>query len=308
MSDRVLITQPIDPAGLAMLEAENLAVEVWPGPEPMPKSALLDRVRGCAGLISMLTDSVTADVLEAGPLRVVAQHAVGINNIDLDAARSLGVAVAHTPGVLTEATADLTMALILGAARRILESDRLVRSGQWVGWSPTLMRGMELNGAVLGIVGMGRIGAAVARRAEEFGMQVIHHNRSSGMPLQTVLETSDVLTLHCPLTPETHHLIDAAALARMKPGAILINTARGPVVDESALVDALDSGHLGGAGLDVFEQEPVVHPGLLRSERAILLPHIGSATVATRRKMGEMVASDLIRGLTGQPLEHGVSN
>ena len=170
------------------------------------------------------------------------------------------------------------------------------------------MRGMELNGAVLGIVGMGRIGAAVARRAEAFGMQVIHHNRSSGMPLQTVLETSDVLTLHCPLTPETHHLIDAAALARMKPGAILINTARGPVVDESALVDALDSGHLGGAGLDVFEQEPVVHPGLLRSERAILLPHIGSATVATRRKMGEMVASDLIRGLTGQPLEHGVSN
>jgi len=291
---------------MALLNEAGLSVDVWPGPEPIPADALRERVQGCAGLISMLTDPVDADLLSRGPLRVVAQHAVGTNNIDLKAASSQGVRVAHTPGVLTDATADLAFALLLSAARRVVESDHYVRGGHWKGWSPTLMRGMELNGAVLGIVGMGRIGQAVARRAEAFGMKVIHHSRSGGCDLEVLLEESDVVSLHCPLTPQTHHLIGEEAFSRMKSTAILINTARGPVVDEAALVAALENGEIAGAGLDVFEEEPRIHPGLVSNLKAVLLPHIGSATVATRRKMGEMVATDLIRGLRGEALLHEV--
>jgi glyoxylate reductase len=307
MAERILITQPIDDSGQARLEAAGFILDVWPGPEPMPYEVLLERVSGCGGLLSMLTDRIDAAVLDAGPIRVVAQHAVGINNIDLDAVRGRCVGLAHTPGVLTDATADLAMALILSAGRRIVESDRFVRSGQWQGWGPTLMRGLDLNGSVLGIVGMGRIGRAVARRAEAFGMTVVHHNRSSGIALDALLETSDVVSLHCPLTPATRHLIDRAAFARMKSSAILVNTARGPVVDEAALVSALETGEIAGAGLDVFEGEPAIHPGLLKSERAVLLPHIGSATWNTRRVMAEMCADNLIAGLQGQPLPNGVS-
>jgi glyoxylate reductase len=305
MAKRILITQPIDNSGQARLEAAGFDLDVWPGPEPMPHHVLLERAKGCVGILSMLTDKIDASVLDAGPIEVVAQHAVGINNIDLDALRARGVGLAHTPGVLTDATADLAMALMLSAGRRVVESDRFVRSGQWKGWGPTLMRGLDLNGAVLGIVGMGRIGRAVAHRAEAFGMTVVHHNRSGGIELEALLATSDVLSLHCPLTPETRHLIDKAALARMKPSAILINTARGPVVDEAALVDALDTGQIAGAGLDVFEEEPAIHPGLLASERVVLLPHIGSATWNTRRVMAEMCADNLIEGLQGRPLPNG---
>ena len=306
MAERILITQPIDPRGMELLSEAGLSVDVWPGPEPIPPDTLRHRIEGCVGLISMLTDPVDADLLSRAPLRAVAQHAVGTNNIDLQAAAAQGVRVAHTPGVLTEATADLAFALLLSAARRIVESDRYVREGHWKGWSPTLMRGMELNGSVLGIVGMGRIGRSVARRAEAFGMTVIHHSRSGGCSLDELLKESDVVSLHCPLTPQTHHLIGESAFSRMKTTAILINTARGPVVDEAALVTALEKGEIAGAGLDVFEKEPRVHPGLLSSQKAVLLPHIGSATVATRRKMGEMVATDLIRGLRGEPLLHEV--
>ena len=306
MTKRILITQPIDASAMALLETEDLEIDVWPGPAPMPASELRARIRGCAGLISMLTDPVDAALMEAGPLRVVAQHAVGVNNIDLDSADALGVAVAHTPGVLTAATADLAMALLLSAARRIVEGHDLVRSGGWEGWSPTLLCGMELDGATLGVVGMGRIGAAVARRAEAFGMRVIHHNRTSGCGLDMLLAESDVVTLHCPLTPETHHLIDADALAAMKDTAILINTARGPVVDEAALVHALTTGGIAAAGLDVFEEEPRIHPGLVGLSNVVMAPHLGSATVATRRKMGHMVAEDLMRGLRGEPLAHAV--
>lgn len=306
MPKKVLITQPIDAAGLALLESEGLVIDVWPGPEPIDKVSLLARVRGCEGMISMLTDPIDAEVMDAGPLRVVAQHAVGINNIDLDAARSRRVAVAHTPGVLTDATADLAMALILGVARRTVEGDRLVRSGNWKGWSPTLLRGLELRGATLGIVGMGRIGSAVADRAQAFGMKIIHCNRSSGVPLEQLLTESDVVSLHCPLTDATRHMIGEDAFRTMKSTAILINTARGPVVDEDALVAALASGAIAGAGLDVFEREPIVHPGLLETPKALLLPHLGSATVQTRRQMGMMVAEDLIRGLRSEPLHHGV--
>lgn len=306
MPKKVLITQPIDESGMDVLRAAKISVDVWPGPEPIDRSTLLERVSECEGMISMLTDPLDAEVMDAGPLRVIAQHAVGINNIDLDAARQRRIQVGHTPGVLTDATADLTMALLLGVARRTVEGDALVRSGQWKGWSPTLLRGLELRGATLGIVGMGRIGTAVAARASAFGMRVIHHNRSGGVPFDRLIQESDVVSLHCPLTAETRHVIDASVLRSMKSSAILINTARGPVVDEEALVAALEQHEIAGAGLDVFECEPDVHPGLVASPHALLLPHLGSATVQTRRRMGVMVAEDLLRGLRSEPLNNGV--
>lgn len=306
MSNRILITQPIDADGIARLEDAGFHLEVWPGPEPIPHEILLEKVKGCVGLLSMLTDRIDTSVLDAGSLKVIAQHAVGINNIDLDAVAERGIGLAHTPGVLTNATADLAFALILAAGRRIVESDQFVRSGSWQGWAPTLMRGLELDGSVLGIVGMGRIGAALADRARAFGMRVIHHNRSSGVPLDQLLEESDVVSLHCPLTPDTHHLIGEAAFQRMKSTAILINTARGPVVDEPALVHALETEQISGAGLDVFEAEPAVHPGLLQSNKVVLLPHIGSATWRTRKVMADMCARNLIAGLRDQPLPNRV--
>ena len=306
VSHRILITQPIDQDGCDLLTRAGCTVDIWPGPGPIPYKKLLDRVRGCDGLISMLTDQVDAAVLDAGPVRVVAQHAVGINNIDLDALKKRGVALAHTPGVLTDATADLAFSLILAVGRRVVESDLWVRSGEWRGWAPTLMRGIELKGEVLGIVGMGRIGGAVAHRAKAFGMDVIHHNRSSGVPLDQLLQQSDVVSLHCPLTPQTHHLIDEAALKKMKSTAVLINTARGPVVDENALVHALNSGGIRGAGLDVFENEPAIHPGLLQSNRTVLLPHIGSATWQTRKVMAQMCANNILAGLRNEPLPNEV--
>ena len=306
MSNRILITQPIDADGYALLEEAGFTLDIWSGPEPIPYDELKMRIRGCVGLLSMLTDQIDAAVLDAGDLRVIAQHAVGINNIDLQAVHARGIGLAHTPGVLTNATADLAFALILAVGRRIVESDRYVRSGVWRGWAPTLMRGLELNGSVLGIVGKGRIGDALAHRADAFGMQVIHHNRSSGVPLEELLERSDVVSLHCPLTSETHHMIDAEAFQRMKSSAILINTARGPVVDEEALVQALVRGDISGAGLDVFEREPEINPGLLESSKVVMLPHIGSATWRTRKVMAEMCAQNLIAGLQNQPLPNGV--
>ncbi|MCB9542054.1 MAG: D-glycerate dehydrogenase [Myxococcales bacterium] len=299
MTTRVLVTQAIDDAGRAILEAAGFAVDVRAGDAPITREALLDRVRGCAGLISMPTDRIDAAVLDAGPLRVVAQHAVGLDNVDLDAARDRGVVVTNTPDVLTAATADLAMALLLAAARRVVEGDRLLRAGGFHGWRPLLLRGLDLDGARLGVVGLGRIGQAVAARARAFGMTVVHHGRRDGLPLAALLESCDVVSLHCPLTPATRHLIDAAALARMKPGAILVNTARGPVVDEAALVAALESGHLGGAALDVFEGEPAVHPGLLALDNVVLAPHIGSATVGARRRMAVKAAENLVAALTG---------
>jgi glyoxylate reductase len=308
MPDRVLITQPIDDDAMDLLDAGSIPVDVWPGPAPIPRRELLSRVVGCAGLISMLTDPVDAQVMDAGPLRAIAQHAVGVDNIDLQAATERGISVGHTPGVLTDATADLAMTLVLSVARRVLESDDLVRSGDWKGWSPTLMRGMELRGSTMGIIGMGRIGTAVAERARAFGMEIVHHNRTSGVPLDELLRRSDVVSLHCPLTPATRHLIDGRALGLMKTTAILINTARGSVLDEAALVGALDDGAIAGAGLDVFEEEPRVHPGLLATRKAVLLPHIGSATTTTRRRMGRMVVEDIIHGLRGEALNHKVKS
>jgi len=297
---RVLVTQEIDTSGLAILEEAGLEVELRVGPAPIERSELLRRVSGCAGLMPMPTDRVDAAVLEAGPLRVVANHAVGVDNVDLDAARRLGVVVTNTPGVLTDATADLAMALILATARRLVEADRLVRSGGFLGWRPTMLRGMDLRGARLGIVGFGRIGRAVAARAEAFGMEVVFADPEGGIPFSELIATSDVVSLHCPLTPETHHLIDGEVLRAMKPSAILVNTARGPVVDEAALATALAGGWIAGAGLDVLENEPRVHPDLVGLENVVLLPHIGSATHATRRAMAETAARNLAAALRGE--------
>ena len=304
---RVLVTRTIADEGMSILHKAGLEVDLWDHEEPIPTDTLRARLAGCTGVLSMLTDPIDADLLDLGPVRAVAQHAVGVDNIDLSACAARGVQVSHTPGVLTDATADLAMALLLGVGRRTREGDAMVRAGRFLGWAPTMLRGIDLAGARIGIVGWGRIGQAVARRAEAFGMEVVHHSRSSGIELETLLETSDVVSLHCPLTPSTHHLLDARRLALMKRGAILINTSRGPVVDEAALVKALASGALAGAGLDVYEAEPDVHPGLIERDDVLLLPHLGSATWGTRRRMAVMAARDLVAMVRGNAPRHPVA-
>jgi len=297
---RVLVTRDIFPEGLSILMQAGLEVDVLSGAIPLADVALRFRVRGCDAVMTMVTDPVDSDFMAASSLKVIGQHGVGIDNIDLEAARTRGIVVTHTPGVLTDATADFTLALMLGITRRIREGDELVRDGRFHGWHPTMLCGLELAGSRLGIVGLGRIGEAVKRRAEAFGMEVVHHNRSSGIPLDELLATSDVVSLHCPLSESTRHLIDAAALARMKSGAFLINTARGPVVDEAALAKALRSREIAGAALDVFEQEPVVHPELLQCPNVLLAPHLGSATQAARVRMATMAARDIVSVLRGE--------
>lgn len=263
-------------------------------------------------LVSVLADPLTERVFAACPhLQMVAQYAVGVDNIDLDAAQEHGVVVSHTPGVLTDATADQAWALLLAVARHLRAADQYVRDGKFERWETTLLLGMELADKTLGIIGLGRIGQAVARRALGFGMDVLYHNRRRANPtverqtgaryvsLDELLATSDVVSLHCPHNEDSHHLIDATALTRMKDTALLVNTARGAVVDEAALVDALDEGEIAGAGLDVFEDEPEVHPGLLEQERVVVAPHLGSATTRARRRMVEMVV-DSIRAVLNE--------
>jgi glyoxylate reductase len=246
----------------------------------------------------MLTDRVDDELLDAaGPqLRIVADYAVGFDNVDVEACRRRGVVVSNTPDVLTETTAELTIAIVLALLRRVAEGDRLIRRGEeWI-WAPNLMLGHGLPGRTLGLVGRGRIGQAVERLALAHGMEVIHSGRTSGLPLAELLASADIVSLHLPLTAESRHLIDAAALARMKPGAVLVNVSRGPVVDEEALVAALREGTIAGAALDVFEHEPQVHPGLLELENVVLVPHLGSATEETREAMG-MLCVDALRAV-----------
>jgi glyoxylate reductase len=271
---------------------------------PPARSELLARAAGTDGLMLMLTDRVDDELLDAaGPqLRIVADYAVGIDNIDLEACRRRGVVVSNTPDVLTETTAELTIAIILALLRRVAEGDRLIRRGErWI-WAPNLMLGRGLHGRVLGLVGHGRIGQAVERLARAHGMEVIHSSRSSGIPLAELLARADVVSLHLPLTEESRHLIDADALGRMKPDAVLVNVSRGPIVDEEALVAALVAERIAGAALDVFEREPEVHPGLLELENVVLVPHLGSATHETRNAMGmlcvEALRAVLIEGRT----------
>jgi glyoxylate reductase len=269
---------------------------------PPGRKELLRRVAGRDGLMLMLTDRVDDELLDAaGPqLRIVANYAVGVDNVDLEACRRRGVVVSNTPDVLTEATAELTVALMLALGRRVAEGDRLIRRGErWI-WAPNLMLGRGLAGLDLGLVGYGRIGQAVARLAEAHGMRIVHTRRTGGLPLGELLATADVVSLHLPLTDETRHLIDEPALARMQSTAVLVNTSRGPIVDEEALVSVLTAGRIAGAALDVFEHEPDVHPGLLGLENVVLVPHLGSATLETREAMG-MLCVEALRAVL---LEH----
>jgi glyoxylate reductase len=263
------------------------------------RAELLAGVAGCAGVVLMLTDRVDEELLDAaGPdLQVVANYAVGFDNVDLEAATRRGVLVANTPDVLTEATAELTIALLLDVARRVSEGDRIVRSGARWEWSPTFMLGRTLRGRTLGIVGLGRIGREVARLGSALGMEIVF-TRGKGPPFESVelpdlLARSHVVSLHCPLTPETHHLISAAELAAMRPDAILVNTSRGPVVDEEALAEALAAGEIAGAGLDVYEHEPEVPEALRALPNVVLAPHLGSATEETRTAMGMLCVEAL---------------
>ena len=302
---RVYLSRPIPDDLVARLEA--VADVTRPDRDRPPTHAeLLAELPGHDAAVVQLTEPVRGDVLAAAasaapPLRLLAQIAVGLDNVDLEAAAAHDVAVTHTPGVLTDATADLTMALMLAACRRVVEADRFVRAGRWGVWSLDLMTGMELRGATLGILGKGRIGSAVARRAEAFGMRVQHTSRRSGLPLQELLATSDVLSIHAPLTPGTWHLVDRRALFAMKPGSVLVNTSRGGLVDGEAIAGALDDGPLRAVGLDVFEDEPRVPATLLDRDDVVLLPHIGSATVRTRHRMAEMAVEALA---AGRPLPH----
>jgi glyoxylate reductase len=275
----------------------------------MPREDLLARVRGKQALICLLTDRIDTEVLDAGrDLRIVANIAVGYNNIDLAACRARGLVVTNTPDVLTNACADFTWSLILAITRRLGEAERQLRRGDWKGWALDHMLGMELRGKRLGVIGLGRIARAVAEKAPHFGMTVAYTTpRAAELPgaeavsFDRLLATSDVVSIHCPLTPETHHLIDKKALAKMKRSAYLINTARGPVVDEAALAWALSQRLIAGAALDVYEQEPAVHPDLLSLENVMLIPHIASATTETRTAMAALAVSNVLAVLDGRP-------
>jgi glyoxylate reductase len=270
---------------------------------PVSHDELVRRVAGKQALLSMVTDTVDRTLIQAGQdLRVIANVAVGYNNVDVAAARERGIVVTNTPDVLTDATADLTFALILAVTRRLSEGERMLRRGDWKGWAFDQLLGMQLRGRQLGVVGWGRIGRAVAERAAAFGMTIVHTSRSStGMPLDRLLSTSDVVSLHVPLTPNTRHLIGQPELARMKRSAYLINTTRGPVVDEAALAWALKNRLISGAALDVYEREPEVHPDLLPLENVVLAPHLGSATTETRTAMADLAVSNAIAVLEGKP-------
>jgi glyoxylate reductase len=298
---RVFVTRELPGTGLERLPAAGHEVDVWPEPEPPPRDALVERVRDAEGLLCLLTDPIDAELIGSAPeLRAIANYAVGTDNIDLDASTRRGIPVGNTPDVLTETTADLAFALMLAAARRIPEADGYVRAGRWGEWAPDILLGHDIHGATLGIVGYGRIGKAVARRAEGFGMEVIH-----GIPLGELLERSDFVSLHTPLTPETRGLIGAPELERMKRTAILVNTGRGPLVDTAALTGALHAGQIAGAGLDVTDPEPLPpdHP-LLHAPGLVVAPHIGSATHRTREAMVDMAVQNLLAALAGERMPH----
>jgi glyoxylate reductase len=297
----LFVARSLPGSGLDRLRSAH-EVDVWPERLPPPPKELRARCAEAAGLLSLLTDPVDAGLLEACPkLRAVSNYAVGVDNVDLEAATARGLPVGNTPGVLTESTADLALALMLGAARRLVEGETFVRAGEWRTWEPELLLGRDLHGATVGVVGFGRIGQAVARRLEGFGCELLHSGRDAGVPFEELLERSDFVTLHAPLTPETRGLIDDDALRRMKPTAYLVNTARGPMVDTEALIRALSAGEIAGAALDVTDPEPLPgdHP-LLDVPNLLVIPHLGSATHATREKMADMAVDNLLAGVAGE--------
>jgi glyoxylate reductase len=303
----VLLTRRIPSSVLSRLQQTH-DVDVHHGDAGLPHDELLRRVADKEALITVFTDWIDGSLMDAASrLRVIANVGVGYDHIDVAAARARGIVVTNTPDVLTEATAELTWALILGIARRVAEGDRLIRAGRWKGWAPDFMIGTELRGKQLGIVGAGRIGRAVAAKAPAFGMTVAFATRGKGprepgmVSLDELLVTSDVVSVHAPLTPETRHLIDRKALVRMKRSALLVNTARGPLVDEEALAWALGERLIAGAALDVFEREPEVHAALLTMENVLVVPHVGSATRETRAAMADLAVSNVLAVLAGDP-------
>lgn len=311
MTGKVLVTREIPEAGLRPLE--DLDVTVL-SEAPPSRDELLEAAPGAEGVLSTVTEKIDGEFMDAAGdgLKVVANMAVGYDNVDLGAARERGIVVANTPGVLDETTADVAFMLLLAAARRLGEAERVLRAGEWEWWGPKLFTGPDVWGKKLGIIGLGRIGQAVGRRARGFGMEIVYYNRSRKreaerelgarrVELGELLRTSDFVSVHTPLTPETRHLIGAGELGEMKPESVLVNTSRGPVVDEAALAGALARGDIFAAGLDVYEEEPKVHPGLLELENVVLAPHIGSGSIETRDKMAVLAAENIRAVLAGEP-------
>jgi glyoxylate reductase len=311
---KVFVSRRIPEDGIQPIK-EATDAEIWADDLPPPRADLLKAVAGCDGVVTLLTDRVDDEFLDAaGPqLKVVSNYAVGFDNVDVPACTARGVAVGNTPGVLTETTADLAFALLMAAARRLPEGDRYVRAGKWKTWGPLLLLGPDVHGATIGIVGFGRIGQAVARRARGFGMKVVYQDvhradpaveaefEATSLPLEELLPMADFVSLHVNLTPQTKGLIDAEKLSWMKPSAVLVNTSRGPVIDHAALAEALTSGKLFAAALDVTDPEPIPPDDpLVGLENCLIVPHIASASRATRSKMAEMAAANLLAGVRGE--------
>jgi glyoxylate reductase len=316
---RVFVTRVILDQGMSLI-AGFCDADVWLGELPPGREVILERARGVDGLLCLLTDMIDGGIMDAiGPqLKVISNHAVGYDNIDVSCATARGIPIGNTPGILTDATADMAFALLMAAGRRVVEGDRVVRASGWKTWSPSFMLGADFAGATLGIVGFGRIGRAVARRATGFGMRILYYDpcpaasepgvAAEPANLDALLRAADFVSIHTPLNEETRHLVDAAFLARMKPTAILINTARGPIVDQKALHDALKSHRIFAAGLDVTDPEPL--PGnspLLELDNLVVCPHIASASWATRARMSLLAAENLIAGLKGERLPHCIN-
>jgi len=316
LKQRVFVTRKLPDEGLRMI-TERFDTTVWSSDKPPSIQEIIQNAESCEGIVTLLSDPIGHEVIEKLPkLRVIAQYAVGYDNIDVSLATKRKIAVTNTPGVLTETTADLAWALIMAASRRLVEADLYVRERKWnVAWGPELLLGSDIHGATLGIIGLGRIGSAVARRATGFDMKVLYYTRSENEFTQVIersangrrvdfhalLKESDIISLHIPLNSETHHLISDHEFELMKPGAILVNTSRGPVIDEAALFKALESGHLSAAGLDVFNTEPLQDDSpLMKLSNIVLAPHIGSASTNTRSTMATMCAENLIAALSGE--------
>ena len=319
MEQKVFVTRNIPNSGIDLLKKHIPRVDIFPHERPITKEELLDIIEDYNGLLCLLTDIIDADVLKKGKnLKIVSNYAVGYNNIDVATATKLNILVTNTPGILTDATADLTWALILGTARRVIEADTFVRENKFNGWSPTLFLGHPVANKTIGIVGAGRIGTAVAARASGFSMKILYtsnhtnnilENKTNAekVSLNTLLRKSDIISLHVPLTEQTFHMIGDKEFEMMKNSAIIINTSRGPVIDEKALVDALKSGKIAGAGLDVYENEPIVEKELIELPNTLLLPHIGSATGETREKMAIIAAENVIAVLSGKKPKYPVN-
>lgn len=312
MKPKVFVTRRIPDAGLSIVR-EHCEITLNEEERSLTTREIIEGVKSKDGLLCLLTDAISADVMDASQnLKVISNYAVGYNNIDVEGATKRGIMVTNTPGVLTETTADLAWALLMDAARRIAEGDRFTRAGKFKGWEPMLLLGQDVYRATLGIVGFGRIGQAVARRALGFNMKVLYHQRNRASvevekqlnaayaSFEELLKTSDFISLHCPLTLETTHLMGDKEFNMMKNNAILINTARGPVVDEAALVRALKDRRIAGAGLDVYEREPELAPGLAELDNVVIPPHLGSASFQTRNKMAQMAAENLVAALSGK--------